>query len=255
VNAWVEQATGRVLAPLPAVTATLAADAAAGATTLTVTLAADVAALQAGDELAVGPITGVHESAPVNSVSGATVTLGVPLANAYAASAPLQRVYLRDGSDAGSDGVYDTGRILVEPRGVAYLTALEIAPYTRAEFASIPLTDIWLRPVASERQPGWPATELHMTNVPSPSNPYPSFMPGYGNIRIWGQLGWPAVPTDVAGVAERAVVGLWQMRAGGGAYGVGPAPGGDQAQAIPHLLSLTDWKTIRAYARKSAMAV
>lgn len=249
VNAWIEQATGRVLAPLPAVTSTLAADVAAGATTITVAQASDIANLAVGDELAIGPVTGAHESSAVNAISGTTVTLNVALAAAYSSGTAVQRVYLRDGMDAGSDGDYTSGRILVEQRGVVYLTALEIAPYTRAEFAVIPLTDIWLRPVASERQPGWPATELHMTNVPSPGNPYPAFFPGYANVRLWGQLGWPAIPTDIAGIAERAVVGLWQMRAGGGAYSVGP--GTDTAQAIPHLLSVTDWRTIQAYRVKA----
>lgn len=238
VNAWIESQTGRVLAPLPAVASTLASGVSAGATGFTVASASDIAALQVGDEVAVGPFSGTHESSGVIGISGATVTLDVPMANGYATGASVERVYLRDGRDAD-------GRLLLEPRGVVYLKGLEIAPYTRGAYAAIPLTDVWLRPVASDRDPGWPATELLMTDIPSPGNPYPAFLPGYANIRLWGQLGWPAIPTDIAGVAERAVVGLWQMRAGGGAYSAGVGASGQQQ--IPHLLSLTDWITVRRY--------
>lgn len=242
VNAWIELTTHRVLAPLPTLTGTLASPAAAGDTTLTLSTAPAGLALE--DELAVGPVTGVHESSNVIGVNGAVVTLGVPLVNAYLVGAPVERVYLRDGFEASSDELLPA-RSLVEPRGIIFLSALEIASYTRGEFALIPASDYWLRPTPQQRQPGWPATELYMTNIPSPTNPYPAFFPGYGNIRYWGQLGWPAIPTDVAGIAERAVVALWQMRAGGGAYTVNPM--NDASENIPHLLSLTDWRTLQSY--------
>jgi hypothetical protein len=246
VNGWIEYTTGRVLAPLPRFTSTLSAPASIGA--LTVTLASTTG-LQAGDELAFGPVTGTHESSPVVDATSGTVTLGVALANAYATSAPVERVYLRDGFDASVSDDMVPGRILVEDRGIVTLTALEIASFTRGAFSVIPLGDIWLRPVVQQRQPGWPATEMVMTNIPSPNNPYPAFFPGYGNIREWGQLGWPAAPDEIVAIAERVTVALWQMRAGGGAYQVSPPT--DGATMIPHLLSYDDWRTLKGYQRKS----
>ena len=246
VNGWIEYTTGRVLAPYPTFTSTLASPASAG--DLIVTLA-DSSGLQAGDELAFGPVTGTHESSPVVDATSGTVTLGVALANAYATSAPVERVYLRDGFDASVSDDMVPGRILVEDRGIVTLTALEIASFTRGAFSVIPLSDIWLRPVVQQRQPGWPATEMVMTNIPSPSNPFPAFFPGYGNIREWGQLGWPDEPDEVVAIAERVTVALWQMRAGGGAYQVGPPT--DGVASIQHLLSYDDWRTLKGYQRKS----
>ena len=246
VNGWIEYTTGRVLAPLPRFTSTLAAPASVGDLTLTVT---STSGLVAGDELAIGPVTGTHESSPVVNASSGTVTLGVALANAYATSAPVERVYLRDGFDASVSDDMVPGRVLVEDRGIVSLTALEIASFTRGAFSVIPLSDIWLRPVIQQRQPGWPATEMLMTNIPSPRNPYPAFFPGYGNIREWGQLGWPNAPDEIVAIAERVTVALWQMRAGGGAYQVSPPT--DGATMIPHLLSYDDWRTLKGYQRKS----
>ena len=245
VNGWIEYTTGRVLAPLPRFTSTLSAPASVGDTVVSLT---STAGLVAGDELAFGPVTGTHESSPVIDASS-TVTLAVPLANAYATSAPVERVYLRDGFDASVSDDMVPGRVLVEDRGIVTLTALEIASFTRGAFSVIPLGDIWLRPTVQQRQPGWPATEMVMTNIPSPNNPYPAFFPGYGNIREWGQLGWPVAPDEVVAIAERVTVALWQMRAGGGAYQVGPPT--DGVTMIQHLLSYDDWRTLKGYQRKS----
>ena len=244
VNAWIENTTHRVLAPLPAYIDALTAPTSVGATILHVTSTAGVALM---DEIAVGPVTGVHESGPVYATTSTTITLGVPLVNAYLSTAPVERVYLRDGSDADSDDRQSD--CLIEDRGIVVLRALEIASFTRGAFALIPTTDYWLRPTPQRRDPGYPATEIYMTNIPSPSNPYPAFFPGYGNIRYWGILGWPQIDDAITGLAERTVAGLWTMRSSSGAYDV--APSSDVSQAIPHLLSLTDWKTIRGFTRKS----
>jgi hypothetical protein len=249
VNAWIEKTTGRVLAPLPSVTSTLASGIAIGATSLTAALASDIVNLSVGDELAIGPVGGTHESIPVAGISTATITLAFGTANAYLTGAPIQRVYLRDGFDACSGDDIVPGRVLIEQRGIVSLTALEIASFTRGPFSLIPATDWFLRPVIQDRDAGYPATELTMTNIPSPTNSIPAFFPGYGNVRLWGVMGWPVEPDDVKGIAERVVVALWQMKAGGGAYQV--AAGSDNFEAIPHLLSLDDWRTIKGYTVKT----
>ena len=243
VNAWIESKTHRVLGPLPTYVDALTSPVSAGATVLHVSSTAGVALM---DEIAVGPVTGVHESGPVYATTSTTITLGVPLVNAYA-SGPVERVYLRDGFDATSD--YRQSDCLVESRGLVVVRALEIASFTRGAFAVIPTSDYFLRPTMQTREPGWPATEIYMTNIPSPQNPYPAFFPGYANVRYWGQLGWPVVSDTIVGLAERVVAGLWTMRSSSGAYDAAPSTG--VAQQIPHLLSLTDWETIRGYTLKS----
>jgi hypothetical protein len=255
-NAWIEQRCGRALAPLPVVKSKIDIAVLAGATAVHVATPADIVALAIGDELAIGPVTGTHESSPVLDIvpdatpsDGSTITLGVPLENAYGINAPLERVYLRDGFDAASGDDIVPGRCLVDLHGIVKLTALEIASYTRGPWSVIPSTDYWLRPTPQYRDPGWPATELYMTNIPSPTNPYPTFFPGYGNVRLWGVVGWPVISDDMVGLAERVVAAHWQMKSGGGAYSV--APGSDAAQQIPHLLSTDDWKLIQRYTLKS----
>jgi hypothetical protein len=106
-------------------------------------------------------------------------------------------VYTFDGYDA-----VEGARCLLVPMGVRVVSLLEIAPYTGATFSTIPSTDYFVRPTTQERDPGWPGTELWMTDIPSASNPYPYFPPGFANVRPTMAAGWPAIPDDVIEVAE-----------------------------------------------------
>lgn len=105
-------------------------------------------------------------------------------------------VYTHDGNEA-----LENRRCLPIPNGVQSISLLEIAPYTGAAFVTIPASEYFLRPTVQDRMPGWPATELWMTDIPSSANAVPYFMPGMANVRRTGVSGWPAIPADISAIA------------------------------------------------------
>jgi len=249
VNAWIETTTGRILGPLPGFSSALAATASPG--DLSVTLVS-AAGLQVNDVLMLGAVSATHESGLVESISGNVVTLAATLVSGFPSGTVATKVYIFDGY-----GRREGGRILPIEYGIrGAIRSLEVTPVSAGDGGTrpqggawylLPRQDFFVRPVPQERTPGFPATELWITNIPTPGDSTPLFFPGFNNVRIDADLGWPAIPSDIVGVAERAVVGLWQMRSGGGAYQVEPAA--DVSQTIPHLLSLTDWQLLRRYVR------
>jgi hypothetical protein len=159
--------------------------------------------------------------------------------------APIAQVaYTFDGADA-----IEGGRLLPIPIGIRAIAQLEIALYTGAAFSIIPATDYFLRPTPQERDPGWPATELWLTDLPSANNPVPFFPPGFANVRVTATWGWPAEPDDIIELAESLAVRRWQARQSGQNDQVGTDQFGEQT--ISRLLSRDDWHTLMKYAIKS----
>lgn len=245
VNDYIESFTSRVLAPVPAFSTTLNGSVSAGATTVVLT---SVTGLRAGDVLMLGPLAGVHESATVNSIATLTVTLATPLANGYASASPVLRVQLFDGFSAT-----DYGRCLLIPGGIWRLDFCEVASFTGGAFAQVPNNNLFLRPVGPDLEPGWPFTELWQSNVPTAANTNPVFFPGFGNIRIGGGFGWPAIQDTVVGLALNHTVSAWQMRASGGTYQVDVGAGG--FQSVTRILSSLDWGSLNRYKRKDIYVV
>lgn len=159
--------------------------------------------------------------------------------------------FLFDGRDA-----LEGGRLLVIPQGIRAINTLEVATTTGGSFSTVPATDYFLRPTAQERDPGWPATELWMTDIPSAGNATPYFPPGFANIRITGPangtLGWPAQPDEVVAIAEKIVVLGWQAKASGSADETGS---GDYASIVRSVLDGRDWHTLGRYTVKSVEIV
>lgn len=254
VNQWVESFTGRILAPLPTFATTLSGAAAAGDTSVTL---ASASGLAVNDALMFGPLTGTHESVAVLSISGTTVTLNSALVNGYASGAAVERVYVFDGFDA-----LEGQRCLPIRRGLQYVTSLEVATFSAGAGGAttanvvwyrIPNSDFFLRPNPQERQPGWPATEIWITNVPTPTDTTPAFYPGFANVRIRGALGWSAIPDDVTEVALNLVVALYRARAAGGTETF--TIDTDGARTYERLLSGTDKATLARYRALDAWIV
>lgn len=120
--------------------------------------------------------------------------------------------YTLDGYDALEDG-----RVLLFPRGIVSLSAVTVAPYTGATPVSIPIGDIFLQPGLSQLEPGWPYTEVQMTDIPSTSNTYPYFPQGYNNIVFTGTFGWLAIPADLNEAAEVLAARAYLSRQNGNA--------------------------------------
>lgn len=123
--------------------------------------------------------------------------------------APYAGTYTFDGYDALDDTTMPVRM------GIVALTSLEIAPLSGGTFATIPATDYFLNPPAGNREPGYPAFRVILTDVPVSGNPYPYFPPGYQNVRMAGTFGWAAIPDELTDVALTTTVRAWNARQAG----------------------------------------
>lgn len=156
--------------------------------------------------------------------------------------------YTLDGYDALEDG-----RLLLFPRGIVSVSTLEVTTNTGAAFTTVPASDYFLRPTSNEREPGWPATELWMTDIPSASNTAPYFFPGFGTIRITGVFGWAAIPQDLIDVALTLVVASYRARGAGGGDSI--TIGVDGERTFERALSYKDRMTIERYRSRRVYVV
>lgn len=247
-NMWIETKTGRVLAPFVIASTTVTGSLAVGQTVFTV---GNATGLSVFDSVLIGPVSGVHESATVQSLASNTITLATGLVSAYAASATVVECFIYDGFDA-----LESGKMLPLPLGLSSITSLEVSSFSAGQGGATtnntiwftePGTDYFFRPGPQDRTPGWPATELWITNVPVPSNTYPSFFPGYNNVRIVGTPGWAAIPDDIVECADNIAIALYRSRgtSGGDVLHVGS----DGSQIINRALSYENKLAIQRYSR------
>ena len=114
--------------------------------------------------------------------------------------------------------VEQSGRTLCVPKGIASATTLEVAsgsqPETGGTYTTVTAAQWFLRPVTAQREFGWPATEIVISDV---SGSY--FQSGYNTARVTMALGWDTVPYDIQAIALRAVVASYLSK-GSGAGGV-----------------------------------
>jgi|GEM_PF-1881700 len=240
VNGWIESRTGRVLGPVPVFSTTLNGAVSLGATTAILT---STSGLAVGDDIMFGLVTATpHEHATVSAISGNTVTLMTALGAGYANATAVKRVLVLDGFDT-----QEGGRLLLYPRGIVSISSIEVAQYTGGTFSSIPMSDVKLRPAPPD--PGWPFTEIWMSNVPSASNPLPYWASGYDNIRADAIPGWPAIPDEIIDIGLTAVVGMWRARASGG--GDTFTIGTDGERTFERFLSFEQRRTLNRYTIKS----
>jgi hypothetical protein len=147
-----------------------------------------------------------------------------------------------DGYDALSP------RVLLLPKGVRSISRLQNGAYTGGPLYDIPSTDYFLRPNGLDLQPGFPYTELIMTNVPTAGNALPRFCPGLSNIVITGLFGWFDTPDEIHEVAEVMAVRAWAARQAGQQDMIGdPSMGGVH---ISRTLLNRDKETLNRYKLK-----
>lgn len=142
----------------------------------------------------------------------------------------------------------DDGRVFPAPWGIASTTSLQVAPHTGADYVTVPATDFYPMPAPQDRDPGWPATELHMSDVPSASNGQPYFGRGYNVVRITGDFGWSAIPHEVTEVATNLCLALWRSRSAGTSDVFTIGPDGDRT--FERALSDKDRHTMGRYRRR-----
>lgn len=92
-------------------------------------------------------------------------------------------------------------------RGIRSITTLGVAsisqPDTGGTYTTATATDYSLRPGVSERDPGWPATQIEF--LPNAAGPVTTFYAGMNVVQITGAFGWGSVPYEIQEVAISAV--------------------------------------------------
>jgi hypothetical protein len=133
------------------------------------------------------------------------------------------------------------GRCLLVPNGVRSLSNFAMATVTGGTPVAVTAADLVLRPLLQDRSPGWPATQIWLTDIAS----VPYFYPGYGNIVAAGTFGWEAVPREIEAIAIRLVVSAWRGRGAGG--GDTFTIGVEGERTFERMLSYQDKLTLQSY--------
>lgn len=142
-------------------------------------------------------------------------------------------------------------RCLRVRRGIRYITKLEIAGWTNGPFYTIDPLDYFLLPQVQNRDAGWPADELWLTDFPqivnTPSQ-YINFNPGYGTTRLTGGLGFATPPAEIEAIAIAASVRQWAGRQAGQQDFVGPTEMG--RPIVSRVFSIDEKITLDSYRQR-----
>jgi hypothetical protein len=142
--------------------------------------------------------------------------------------------YLFDGD--GSDTLY-------VPNGVRAISAMSIGDSTGASRVAAASTDYFLRPLAQDRDPGWPATRI----VLSDAGAFYSFGTGYETVSVTMTCGWASIPDEITDLALTMAVRAWHARQNGQADIVGSDETG--APVVSRFVSARDRGTLAGYRR------
>ena len=102
----------------------------------------------------------------------------------------------------------------------------------------VPIGDWFLRPAIAQRDYGWPATRIELSQYAGSF-----FYAGYNTVRVTMAMGWATVPPDVQAIAQRAVIGSYTSK--GSPTGV-TGPSG--ATIMLRNISPADRETLDRYA-------
>lgn len=160
------------------------------------------------------------------------------------------RLFARSPSSGTTTLLFDvatSGRTLRVPKGIATATTLQVAtssqPESAGTYTTVTAAEWFLRPNAQDRDYGWPATSIVISDV---SGSY--FTAGYNTVKLTGALGWATVPADIRAIAIRASVANY-MAKGSGAGGVAAA-GPNGATWILRSISPADAERLAWYGVK-----
>lgn len=137
------------------------------------------------------------------------------------------------------------GHLLRFNHGIRSLTEVAVAGQTGDPFEVVPAGDYFLRPLEHDREAGWPATELWMTDNPSATNPYGIFPAGYANVRLTGAFSWAATPPELEGVAANLLTAV--ARLGGSSGGETVTVNLDGERTFSRALSFEDLRILKRY--------
>jgi len=178
----------------------------------------------------IGTLAGLAQS--LMTADAAHLTAGTCTATVVLTSTPQTALYYFDGN---------ASRVLwLDVRSVSELA---VATQTGGSYTVIPATDYFLRPLPQDRDPGWPATRIELSDWPTGAAWF--FWPGYNTVRVKAVTGWPAIPDEITDVALTMVVRAWHARQGGQTDIVGTDETG--APVVSRYLSGRDRETLKRY--------
>lgn len=148
--------------------------------------------------------------------------------------------------DGYSDAVIHGGKALFVKAGLRAVSLLRIADSTGDSWNTVASTDYYLRPTSQEREPGWPATELWLSDEPAGN--YTHYPSGFANIEVTATTGWAAIPDEITQVALTLLVRAWHARMAGQADIIGPDEFGKPL--VSRLLSFQDRNVLSGYTGK-----
>ena len=179
----------------------------------------------------IGALAGLAQSLMTASAAGLTVAPCT--ATVALVSTPQDALLYFD--------VADFSRVLwIDVRAVSELA---VASQTGGSYTVLPITDYFLRPLPQDRDPGWPATRIELSDYPTGGFWY--FWPGYNVVRMKAVLGWPAIPDDITDLALTMAVRAWHARQSGQTDIVGSDETG--APIVSRFLSSRDVQTLKRY--------
>lgn len=149
-------------------------------------------------------------------------------------------VYTVDGH-----GAMRGGHLLRFNHGIRSLSEVAVAGQTGDAFEVVPAGDYFLRPLEHDREAGWPATELWMTDNPSANNPYGIFPAGYANVRLIGAFSWAVTAPELEAVGGNLLTAT--ARLGGSSGGETVTVNLDGERTFLRALSSEDFRTLKRY--------
>ncbi len=159
------------------------------------------------------------------------------------------RLFLRNpasGTDTFLFDVATSSRSLRVPQGVAAASTLEVAtgsqPESGGTYTTVTAAQWFLRPVEHQRDYGWPATEIVISDV---SGSY--FAQGYNTVRLIGALGFATVPANIGAIGIRAAAAATLAKGSvGNAVALGPTGGVTILRNIsPEDRQTLDWYSVK----------
>jgi len=156
------------------------------------------------------------------------------------------RLFVRTPASGTSTFLFDvpmTGRILRVPKGISNGTTLEVASQSQPEsggtYTTLGSTDWYLRPNVQDRDTGWPATSIVLSNLAGAYFAY-----GYNTVRLTGAMGFATVPYNIQAIGIRAAAAMTLAKGSvGNAVPIGPNGG---ITVLRHI-SPADMETLTRY--------
>lgn len=127
------------------------------------------------------------------------------------------------------------------PKGVRAISALSVGDHTGATRTALASTDWFLRPLAQDRLPGFPATWVILSDYGSRR----TFPRGFETIAMTATTGFEAIPDEITEVALVAATRAWHGIQAGQADIVGTDEMG--RPLVSRFFSPRDLHTLRRY--------